>query len=42
MMQKIDIGIAISHFRMQEFEFKKLDIDATENKIYEGTLCFKE
>ena len=40
MMQKIDIGIAISHFGVATFEFKKLDIE-DEGLIYEGSVCLK-
>lgn len=40
-MQKIDIGIAISHFSLKEFEYKVFEINE-KNMIYEGTLCFKE
>jgi len=38
MMQKIDIGIAISHFGVVDFEFKKLDVE-DDGRIYEGSIC---
>jgi len=39
MMQKIDIGIAISHFSVVDFEFKKLDIE-DDGMIYEGSVYY--
>ena len=38
MMQKIDIGIAISHFKVGDYEYKWVDIKEDDGMIYEGCI----